>query len=98
MFTCGFVLTGFLSSLKAANIDSVWLLLIIVSRELKQVFFDDIFRISYKVVRCLVLVSSTAVACNVADLSCDCEAVNFAGALFGRLFSLIICKCYEEGI
>lgn len=83
MFTCGFVLTGFLSNLKAANRDSVWLLLITVSRELKQVFFEDIFRISYKVVRCLVLVSST----NVADLSCDCEAVNFAGALFGRLFS-----------
>lgn len=88
MFTCGFVLTGFLSNLKAANIDSVWLLLITVSRELKHVFFEDIFRISYKVVRCLELVSfSTAVACTVADLSCDCEAVNFAGALFGRLFS-----------
>lgn len=88
MFTCGFVLTGFLSNLKAANRDSVWLLLITVSRELKQVFFEDIFRISYKVARCLVLVSSTTeVACNVADLSCDCEAVNFARARFGRLFS-----------
>lgn len=88
MFTCGFDLTGFVSSLKAAKIDSVWLLLITVSPVVKLVFFEDIFRISYKVVRCLVLFSSsTVVACDVVDLSCDCEAVNFAGALLGRLFS-----------